>query len=274
MRSAGELFTGFAAALATSLVPTGMQSIQGPDPSKPLPPTVGYTLLATHPHDRYAFTQGLHFEPRTKTLLESTGLYGGSSARRVEIESGHVLDEERLERRGFGEGLSVVGDVCYQLLWREGLCLIRCADTLALRRTAALPRGMLEGWGLTTDGAGLLYASDGSSTLHVLDAQTLEVTRRTPVSVGGRPLRNINDLQFVRGEIWANVWREDKLACIDPTSGDVRAFVDLSPLLTDEERSKLGMEECLNGLAYDEERDELFVTGKCWPKLFRLRVHR
>ena len=202
------------------------------------------------------------------------GSTAAQRARRVEIESGHALDEERLERRWFGEGLSVVGDVCYQLLWREGLCLIRCADTLALRRTAALPRGMLEGWGLTTDGAGLLYASDGSSTLHVLDAQTLEVTRRIPVSVGGRPLRNINDLQFVRGEIWANVWREDKLACIDPTSGDVRAFVDLSPLLTDEERSKLGMEECLNGLAYDEERDELFVTGKCWPKLFRLRVHR
>jgi glutamine cyclotransferase len=266
------------------------------------PPTVGYSLLATYPHDTSAFTQGLHYEPRTRTLLESTGLYGESSVRRVNIESGRVLHRSDLPRHHFGEGLTVVRDaVVVQLLWREGLCLLHAADTLAFQRTAPLPRGMREGWGLTADGKGALYASDGSNQLYILDEDTLEVRRTVPVHVAGRcasgdrardlslphrcsanvrwsilhsssPLRNINDLQWVRGEIWANLWREDRLACIDPDSGAVRSFVDLSPLLSPAERQFLGVEECLNGIAYDAGNDELFVTGKCWPKLFKLRV--
>ena len=161
-----------------------------------------------------------------------------------------------------------------QLLWRERLCLIRSADDLELRRTAPLPSGMREGWGLTSDGSGLLYASDGTSRLHVLDAATLAVQRTLSVTFGGRPLHYLNDLQYVNGAIWANVWREDKIARIDPVSGEVTAFVDLTTLLTPAERARLGSEEVLNGIAYDEGRGELLVTGKCWPKCFRVLMRQ
>ena len=206
-------------------------------PQEPLP-TFSYTLLDTFPHDTASFTQGLHFEQKTGTLLESTGLYGDSCVRRVDIPSGRPLCEGRLADHWFGEGLAVLGDTCFQLLWREGLCLLHSADELTLKRTVPLPRGMREGWGLTTAGEGTLYASDGTSTLHVLD-ENLEVTRTVSVRAGGRPLHYINDLQFVRGEIWANIWSEDRLAIIDAHTGEVRGFVDLSPLLTVAERRTL-----------------------------------
>ena len=144
---------------------------------------------------------------------------------------------------------------------------------LEFRRALPLPNGMREGWGLTTDDAGKLYASDGTDTLHVLDARTLEVLRRIKVRstggpLGSRPVSNLNDLQWVRGEIWANLWYEDRLAVIDPESGNVRGYINLEALLSPKERRSLrSQEECLNGIAYDADADELYVTGKCWPKV-------
>lgn len=275
MRGVAALFATAVASLSGNLPtpPTNSGSALSP------PLQFQFTLLDTYPHDPSAFTQGLHYEPSSKTLLESTGLYGESSVRRVDIETGRALLMESLERRWFGEGLSVHADTCVQLLWREGLCLVRDAQTFALRRTAPLPRGMLEGWGLTTDGAGAFYASDGTDKLHVLDAETLQVTRTVKVRYGGdrfsgaRPLHRINDLQWVRGEVWANVWGEDSVVVIDPHTGGVRAFVDLSSLLDAAERRQLNSEQCLNGIAYDAGADELYVTGKCWPKLFKIKVH-
>ena len=237
-------------------------------------PTLECTVLGTYPHDCSAFCQGLHYERETKTLLESTGMYGESTCRRVDISSGRVREQEWLDRRMFGEGLSVHGDTCVQLLWREGLCLLRDAATLAFREAVPLPRGMREGWGLTSDGAGTFYASDGSSTLHELDAASLKVKRTVRVTVDGNELTYINDLQWVDGLVWANVWRDDRIAAIDPQSGEVRGFVDLSRLLTPEERNRLNSEEVLNGIAHDPNGDCMYVTGKNWPKLFKIAVPR
>jgi len=206
-------------------------------------------------------------------------MYGQSSCRRVDIKTGRVLQLEHLDNRLFGEGITVHGDTCVQLLWREGLCLLRDAATLELRETVPLPRGMREGWGLTSDGAGTLYASDGSSTLFELDGTSLSVKRTVRVRVpndvddsSGRELAYINDLQWVDGVIWANIWRQDRLVAIDPRSGEVRGFVDLSNLLTADERMRLGYEEVLNGIAHDPENDCMYVTGKNWPKLFKIET--
>lgn len=232
-------------------------------------------VLESYPHDADAFTQGLHLE-EDGTLIESTGLYGESTVRRVDVESGRLLHCERLPGAWFGEGVTVQAGRCIQLLWREGLLLVRDARTLKLRDTVALPSGISEGWGITGDGAGSLFVSDGSDILHELDAHSFRVNRRIAVHAAGRPLPNLNELQWVRGEVWANLWHEDRLAVIEPRSGAVRCFVDLRGLLTAEERRSLGrtpalqQEAVLNGLAYDEPTGRLLVTGKLWPRLFAI----
>ena len=279
MRSASSAPTSWLAALA-SLVPA------------PAAPTCQPAVLASYPHDRTAFTQGLHFERRTNTLLESTGLYGASTVRRVEIGSGRVLRQVELGARYFGEGVSVddASNTCVQLSWRERVCLVRDAATLEASRIEPLPRGMREGWGLTSDGAGAFWASDGTSTLHELDGASLAVRRRVRVRLPGgggpggggfgRELSYINDLQWVDGMLWANLWGQERLACIDPSSGLVRGFADLSLLLTADERRSLTAEDVLNGIAYDPRGDGkdgrgcLYVTGKNWPRLFKIALPR
>lgn len=242
-------------------------------PPSGAPPTVSPRVVAAFPHDSGAFTQGLQYERDRGTLLESTGLYGESSVRRVELETGRVLRIELLPEDIFGEGLAVCGDACFQLTWRERLCLVHDAATFELRRVHKLPRTMREGWGLTHDEQGTLFASDGSSTLHVLSADTFQQVRTLPVTAAGRPLSRINDLQWVRGEIWANLWHDERVAVIDPTDGTVVRFIDLSRLLTKDERRFLDTDEhVLNGLAYDPDGDRVFVTGKCWPRLFEIEV--
>ncbi len=240
-------------------------------------PTVSYKLINTFSHDVGAFTQGLHFESSTGTILESTGMYGESSARRVELESGSVLDLVPLPEEWFGEGITVQEvpgrePRVVQLLWRESLGLVRDARSLKLQRTFRLPQGMREGWGLTHDGNGTLFASDGTSTVHVLSGENLDVIRTLTVKAGGRALNNVNELQWVRGELWANIWRDDRIAAINPETGEVRCFCDLSGLLTPSQSRGLGYEEVLNGLAYDESSDRLFATGKCWPALFQIAI--
>ena len=286
MKSAASSPAAWLAALA-SLVPA------------PAARTVQPNVLASYPHDTSAFTQGLHYERRTKTLLESTGLYGSSTVRRVEIASGRVLRQVDLEKEYFGEGVSVddASNTCVQLSWRERLCFVRDASTLEPSRVEPLPQGMREGWGLTSDGKGAFWASDGTSILHELDGASLAVRRRVRVrlpsgggfggamgfggfpGVGGlgRELNYINDLQWVDGMLWANVWGQERLACIDPTSGIVRGFADLSLLLTPDERRRLSAEDVLNGIAYDPEgggkgRGCLYVTGKNWPRLFKIAM--
>lgn len=256
----------------------GLFSIMGSlTATTPIIPTYGYKLVAAYPHDAASFTQGLFFEKHSSTLLESTGLYGASRVRRVQPSTGRVVSEERLPDHWFGEGLTVCDGRCLQLLWREGLCLERCPETLALRRTLPLPPTMREGWGLTHDGQGSLFASSGTDTIHVLSSDTLQVQRTFTVRAAGRPVRNVNDLQWIDGELFANLWCEDRLAIIDPRNGDVRAYVDLSGLLSPAERQSLGSvtgsarEEVLNGIAVDDS-GALYVTGKCWPRLFHIEI--
>jgi glutamine cyclotransferase len=243
------------------------------------PPTYSAVVVNSFPHDPSAFTQGLHMDPQGSTLIESTGLYGQSTVRRVDLVSGRVLQSERLHSSWFGEGLTVQAGRCIQLLWREGLALVRDPDTLKLRETLPLPPGIAEGWGITGDGRGSLFISDGTSTLHELDEHTFEVKRRLGVKANGRELPALNDLQWVHGEIWANLWHEEKLAVIQPSDGSVRCFVDLQNLLSPAERRALGggsdalrEEAVLNGIAYDEGARRLFVTGKCWPTIFEIET--
>lgn len=237
------------------------------------PPMYEGRVLETYSHDPAAFTQGLHYDPGSNTLLESTGMYGRSSIRRVQPESGRVIQQKNLPRSVFGEGCAVCDGTLFQLSWREGICMLRDPESFKFQRTLPLPDEMQEGWGLTADEAsGKLYASDGSSAIFVLDGQTLLVERAIQVRAGGKLLRRINDLQWVRGEIWANVWYTDMLAVINPETGNVRCFVDLSQLLTSKERSRLKPDYCLNGIAWDDAGERLFVTGKCWNKLMQIEV--
>lgn len=239
------------------------------------PPTHTMRVLNTFPHDGSAFTQGLCFDTASGTLLESTGLYGGSSVRRVELHNGRVLQLESLPRNQFGEGLTLHRGRCVQLLWHGGKGLVRDPSTFAVRHQFDLPAGVDQGWGLTHDNGDELFLSDGSPFIYVLDAATFALRRRLSVRVGSRPLRNINELQYIRGELWANLWGADRLAVIDAASGRVRRYVDCTALMSPAERRQLSdpNEHVLNGIAHDPVRDRLFVTGKCWPRLFQISVH-
>ena len=247
------------------------------------PPTSDASVIRSYPHDERAFTQGLFFE-RGGTLIESTGIYGESSIRRVELESGRVLKRVALRDEWFGEGVTVQGGRCLQLLWREGLGLERHPRSFELQRTFPLPRGIVEGWGITCDGDGALYVSDGTSTVHVLEPRSLEVARTMRISDPARgEVRRINELQWIGGEIYANIWREERIAVIEPATGTVRRYIDLSKLLTPEERRSMLFgesgyvpigEKVANGIAFDARRSKLYVTGKCWPRLFEIALPR
>jgi len=227
-------------------------------------PVHGYEVVNVYPHDRGAFTQGLAFHDGR--LYEGTGLRGRSTLRLVALERGTVLRMVRMPARYFGEGIAVAGDRVVQLTWRARKGFVYDRDTFALRGTFAYAT---EGWGLAFDGTRLVM-SDGSDTLRFLDATSYAERGRLRVRDGGRAIDALNELEFVRGEIWANVWTTDRIARIDPESGRVTGWLDLAGLLAPEERSP--PVDVLNGIAWDAARDRLFVTGKLWPKLFEIRV--
>ncbi len=233
------------------------------------PPVYGYRVVAEYPHDPQAFTQGLVYPPdEAGVLYESTGLYGRSSLRKVELETGRVLRIHYLEPRYFAEGLALWDDALIQLTWREGTGFVYDRETFELRRTF---RYETEGWGLASDvEARRLILSDGSSTLYFLDPETFSIVGRVPVSAKGRPVRLLNELEVIRRLVWANVWQTDRIAVIDPKTGRVGAWLDLSGLLP--EGARTGREDVLNGIAYDARNDRLFVTGKLWPKLFEIEL--
>lgn len=224
-------------------------------------PVHGYEVVAAWPHDAGAFTQGLAYADGR--LYESTGRYGESSLRLVDLETGTVLRRRDLAARHFGEGIALLGRRIYQLTWRSGTGFVYARDTFALLETFRYDG---QGWGLTTDGRRLIM-SDGSAVLRFLDPDTFRVARTVEVHDGGEAVVNLNELEYVRGEIYANVWGSDAVARIDPASGAVRAWIDLSGLHP--VRSADGV---LNGIAYDAERDRLFVTGKLWSRLYQIRL--
>jgi len=218
-------------------------------------------VLAAWPHDRSSFTQGLFWH--AGALYESVGQYGSSALLRVELESGRALERTDLARRYFGEGLALAGDRLIQLTWREGKAFLYNAADFA-------PLGEIdyagEGWGLTFDGHSL-WMSDGSDTLTVRDPATLRVQKQVRVTLDGHPRDYLNELEWVDGKIYANVWQSDTILRIDPASGRTEAVIDASGLLDGEERNGT---DVLNGIAYDPARQVFFITGKLWPKLFEV----
>jgi len=230
-------------------------------------PVYGYRVVAEYPHDPDAFTQGLVY--RDGVLYEGTGLRGRSTLRRVDLETGTVERSVALDPVHFGEGIAVVGDRVYQLTWQTGTCFVYDRDTFAPLETFTYPT---EGWGLATDGARLVM-SDGTDQLFFRDPTTFAEVGRVAVRDGDEPVRNLNELEVVGGEVWANVWQTDRIARIDPTTGRVVGWIDLTGLLSAEDRQ--GREvDVLNGIAHDPATGRVFVTGKLWPKLFEIDIVR
>ncbi|MGE0451568.1 MAG: glutaminyl-peptide cyclotransferase [Vicinamibacterales bacterium] len=228
-------------------------------------PVLRYTVVHTYPHDPNAFTQGLEYVDGV--FYEGTGLNGRSSIRKVQIDTGKVLQQRELPEQHFGEGITLWKGELFQLTWLSGLALVYDAQTFTSRRTH---RYSGEGWGLTHDDAGLVM-SDGTADLRFLNPATFVERRRVHVSAGGTPLKDLNELEYVRGEVLANVWQTDYVARIDPASGRVNSYIDFRGLLTPRERERT---DVLNGIAYDAAGDRLFVTGKLWPKVFEVRITR
>jgi glutamine cyclotransferase len=226
------------------------------------PPVYGYQILNTYPHDAKAYTQGLVFEDGF--LYEGTGKAGQSTLRKVELETGRVVQSHALSSQLFGEGITILDDRIYQLTWQNGLAIVYDKKTFAeLSRF----RYSGEGWGLTNDGEHLIM-SNGTATLQFLDPKTFRVERRLIVQSQGRKLTHLNELEYVAGEILANVWYKDYIARISPRTGEITGWIDLQRLPA----GRRDREAVLNGIAYDAEKDRLFVTGKNWPKLFQIRV--
>jgi glutaminyl-peptide cyclotransferase len=227
-------------------------------------PVYGYKIVNTFPHDPDAFTQGLIFSDGF--LFESTGLHGRSSLRKVELETGIVLRNQPLSNRYFAEGLTAWKDRLIQLTWTTRIGFVYNRETFL--RVGEF-RYSTEGWGLTNDGENLIM-SDGSSILRFLDPETFQEKRKIQVKDRSTPVWFLNELEWINGEIYANIWQKDVVARISPQTGQILGWVDLSGL-----RALLGREgspEVLNGIAHDLDRDRIFVTGKLWPKLFEIKI--
>ncbi len=220
-------------------------------------------VVETLPHDRSSYTQGLFFHGGS--LYESTGQWGESTMRIVDLRSGEALRKLDFDRKYFVEGSVILDGNLYILTWTGKVAFIYDAATLEWRRSVAYPR---EGWGLTTDGKQLI-ASDGSSKLYFMDT-ALKTQRTVQVRLDGRPVKYLNELEWIDGKIWANVYMSDMILIINPSDGSVEATVDCTGLLPRQLRN--GSEDVLNGIAYDPSSRAIYLTGKYWPKMFRIEL--
>lgn len=225
---------------------------------------VAYEVVNTHPHDPTSFTQG--FLWHEGVFYESTGQYGQSKLRRLEFPSGRVQKEISLSPELFGEGLALVNSRLIQLTWKAHRGFIYDLSSFRLVQEFSYDT---EGWGLTYDGKNLIL-SDGSSDLFYLDPERFTLARKLAVRMNGQPIRELNELEFINGEIWANVWQTDLILRIDPSTGKVTSFLDLKGILAPVD--KTGSEDFLNGIAYDVVHKRIFVTGKLWPRVFEIRI--
>jgi glutaminyl-peptide cyclotransferase len=223
-----------------------------------------YKIIHVYPHDREAFTEGLVFA--NGQLWEGTGLKGGSSIRRVDLATGEVLQSYRLPEWYFGEGITLYGDKLFQLTYTSNLGFVYNQSNFNLLSEFYYPT---EGWGLTQDGEHLIM-SDGSATLRYLDSNTLETTRLVTVRDQNQTVAGINELEYVQGQVYANIWPTNKIAIIELPQGRVAGWADLSGLL--QTQSYTGKTDVLNGIAYDSSADRLFVTGKLWPFVFEIKL--
>jgi len=227
-------------------------------------PVRSYKVVAIYPHDPKAFTEGLEYHDGF--LYESTGLNGESSIRKVDLATGAVLKNMPLSPVYFGEGITFFGGRLFQLTYTSGVGFIYDAKTW---RPAGAFHYPGEGWALTHDDKRLIM-SDGSSALRFLDPATQRELGRVVVRDGARSVANVNELEYIAGEVWANIWQTELIARIDPRSGQVNSWVDLGGLL--QKAGPRPEADVLNGIAYDAQNKRIFVTGKRWPKLFQIRV--
>ncbi|MGI8734923.1 MAG: glutaminyl-peptide cyclotransferase [Pyrinomonadaceae bacterium] len=224
----------------------------------------GYQIVKVYPHDPDAYTQGLVFA--NGNLLESTGREGHSSLRLVELQTGRILNQVNVPTPYFAEGLALLNGKLFQLTWQHGVGFIYDATTFDKLGEFKYSG---EGWGLTTDGSSLIL-SDGTNRIRFLDPETFKQTKSITVVDRGRAIDSLNELEYVRGEIYANIWHDERVVRIESGTGKVNGWIDLTGL-----RASSGVsddEGVLNGIAYDESNDRLFVTGKLWPKLFEIRL--
>lgn len=229
----------------------------------PQTPAYSYEVVATYPHDPKAYTQGLLIQDGQ--LWESTGQEGTSWVRKVDLATGAVQQQHDIDPQYFGEGIVVWDDRIVTLTWRHQKGFILDKETLAQEGEWTYQG---EGWGLTRDDS-VIYMSDGTHQIRKLDPNTLQETGRIDVTMNGQPVAKLNELEFIKGEIWANVFETDRIVRIDPATGKVNAVLLLRNLLTPEERRQT---DVLNGIAWDKANDKIYVTGKLWPKLFEIKV--
>jgi glutamine cyclotransferase len=221
-----------------------------------------YEVIKVYPHDPNAFTQGLVMEEGV--LYEGTGLYGSSTLRRVDLETGNVLETRVLSEGYFGEGITIFGNKIIQLTWKANKAFVYDKSSFDLIEEFSYPT---EGWGITTDGTYLIM-SDGSANLYFLDPETFETIRKVEVW-DNQPVTRLNELEYIEGRVYANIWLTDKIAIIDPDSGLVTGWIDLKGIYATENSNS---NDVLNGIAYDEQYNRLFVTGKRWTKLFQIEM--
>ena len=227
--------------------------------------TYSYQMVNSWPHDKTAFTQGLVFYDGT--LVESTGQYGHSSLRRVDLTTGAILQAKHLASEYFAEGLTIFEGKIFQLTWREQKAFVYDPQSFDKVNEFSYQG---EGWGLTHDENSLIM-SDGSNQLRFLDPKTFAVQKTISVYRNGKPVNRLNELEYIHGEIYANVWGTNKIACIDALSGRLLGVVDLAGLDVDA-ADRNDPDSVLNGIAYDDKNDRLFVTGKLWSKIFEIRL--
>lgn len=221
-------------------------------------------VVQTFPHDANAFTQGLVIHEGT--LFEGTGQKGNSTLRKVNLSDGKVQLQVTLDPAYFGEGITVLNGKIFQLTWRENTCFVYDAQTMVYEKSHQYA---FEGWGITNNGKELIL-SDGTSLLRFIDPDTFRVTRQIHVTeLGGKKIKQLNELEFVNGEIWSNIWYEDVIARISPENGRVVGWIDLSKVYPKQQRDK---ESVMNGIAYDQSSKRLFITGKNWPTLYEIKV--
>jgi glutaminyl-peptide cyclotransferase len=248
----------FAAALAVAL--------PGVSDAQAAIPVYGFVVKHVYPHDPQAFTQGLFF--KDSQLFETTGQKGQSSLRRVDLKTGKVLQKKDLAPEYFGEGSTAVGDSIVGLTWQSHVGFVYDAKSFALKSRFNYQG---EGWGLASD-ANVVYMSDGSADIRILDPKTLEEKRRIHVTAEGKPITQLNELEIVDGQLYANVWGTDVIARIDPANGNVVGWIDLTGLLPPDKRGTGNPDAVLNGIAYEPKQKRLYVTGKLWPKLFEIEL--
>lgn len=232
-------------------------------PEEAEPKEYSYAIVNTFPHDKTAFTQGLLIDDGV--LYESTGLYGNSSLRRVELETGEVLQSYALPPQYFGEGIAVFEGKLVQLTWQSQKGFVYDERSFELLQEFNYST---QGWGITYDGSHLIM-SDGTSTLHFLDPETFQKTGQVEVHNASSTVDNLNELEYIKGDVYANIWLEEKIAIINPQTGQVKGWINMTGLQNMENQD---VNNVLNGIAYDSKADRLFVTGKRWSQLFEIKL--